>query len=137
MSLKQPTFLNNFMIGIGAGAYNYFGMGAHNDYIQILAENGIITGLLFFSFVLFNLASISKKYICTKNSDDLLFFGLQLFFILNAFTATSFLHFGFFWIYLQCCVASEKTSGEMYARFDVDPNPLLRTSITKVRREKC
>lgn len=99
-------FEEHIFIGIGAGAYNHFGQGAHNDYLQILAENGIIVSCIFFYFIIYNLYFSIKKYIYEKDESMFFYCGIQIFAFLNAMTSTSFLHFGFFLIYLQCCVAA-------------------------------
>lgn len=90
-----------FPFGMGAGAYNHFGAGAHNDYLQLLAESGLISFCLFLAFIIRNLYFTTKNYLRLYDNNVLFSFGLQVFMILNALTATSFLHFGFFFLYME------------------------------------
>ncbi len=98
-------FKKNILFGIGAGAYNFFGMGAHNDYLQMLAEDGFFCATLFFVFVIWNLFKTIKGYRILKNEKLLYLLGLQIFFILNALTGTTFLHYGFYIIYTMVCAS--------------------------------
>lgn len=97
---------SNMLLGIGAGAYNFFGMGAHNDYLQIFAENGILCTCLYFAFIIGNLVKSIKGYFMFRKETLLYFIGVQVFFIFNALTGTSFLHYGFYIIYIMVCVSS-------------------------------
>lgn len=95
---------DNFFFGVGAGAYNHFGQGVHNDYLQIIAENGIFSSLLFFAFILLNLKNAFRTFKNTYNKIIALYFlGLQIFMALNALTGTSYLHYGLFFIYIEVC----------------------------------
>ena len=94
-----------FPFGLGAGAYNHFGIGAHNDYLQLLAENSIIGFCMYFAFIIRNLIISIGNYKHTNEKQYLFFAGLQLFMILNATTGTSFLHYGFNLIYMEVSAA--------------------------------
>jgi len=96
----------HFIIGVGAGAYSHFGMSAHDDYLQIIAENGVVCSALFFAFIGINLIKSIRGFFITKDTLLLYFVGLQIFMILNSITGTFFLHYGFYMIYIEVSAAS-------------------------------
>ncbi len=104
-SIAIKRIVDYFPFGLGAGAYNHFGMGAHNDYLQLLAENSIIAFCMYFAFIIRNLIISIENYKHTNEKQYLFFAGLQLFMILNATTGTSFLHYGFNLIYMEVSAA--------------------------------
>ena len=82
------------LLGWGAGSFAFlYGIGTHNIYLQLLAENGILGFLLFSSIILLNLSNTIKKLrlYCVPNTNDsnvYLLFSLyiQLFFIIYGLT---------------------------------------------------
>ena len=96
----------HFIVGVGAGAYSHFGLNAHDDYLQIVAENGIVCSAFFFAFIGMNLIKSIKGFFITKDSLLLYFVGLQIFMMLNSISGTFFLHYGFYMIYIEVSSAS-------------------------------
>ena len=96
----------NVFLGIGAGAYNYYGIGAHNDYLQIFAENGLLCSALFFIFIGWNIKNAYQSYCLEKDVKSLYVLALQVFMALNALTGTSYLHFGFYFVFMELSAAS-------------------------------
>lgn len=82
------------LLGWGSGSFAFlYGIGTHNIYLQLLAENGILGFLLFSSIIVFNLSNTIKKLrlYCSSNTNDsnvYLLFSLyiQLFFIVYGIT---------------------------------------------------
>lgn len=97
---------DNFILGIGAGAYNHYGLGAHNDYLQIFAENGLVGGIWFVLFLLWNLRNTYRWYRNKRSEIDLYALSLLIFIFLNGLTATAFLHYGFYFVFILISGAS-------------------------------
>ena len=80
--------------GWGCGVFsNLYGTGTHNIYLQLLAENGLIGFLLFFSILVFNFANtlkaIKKSMLNNENQYGIyLIFSLyiQMFYLIYGFT---------------------------------------------------
>ncbi len=107
-------FLSNPIVGVGWRQYTIAGnedLTAHNNYLQILSEAGII-GLMLFVIALFVTWTITfkkiKSIINIKISSDnvsILIYSLyiQTFFILYGLTGSIFYYHGFILIYFFAC----------------------------------
>ena len=108
-------FKEHKLFGIGWLQYSYFnidGTGAHNCYIQLLCETGIIGFSIFIFAILFSFISSIKLFDKIRNLNDeieikllSISIGIQLFVILYCFTGNCFYDFTVIIYYLSLMIS--------------------------------
>lgn len=96
--IAWETFKKNPLLGVGWSNYiliGYKGYNAHNIYLQILSETGIVGTVLYISFFIYHLTTTIKKLKYVRKSTDgnskvslylMLSLSIQIFFLLYGFT---------------------------------------------------
>ncbi|MDV7785565.1 O-antigen ligase family protein [Enterococcus gallinarum] len=96
-------FENNPLIGTGFGSIReIFNMEAHNIYLQILAETGVI-GFIIYIFLFISMFRESIKYYNSKNINVLISLFVQCFFLFYGLTGNPLYDSGFMLCYFVFC----------------------------------
>lgn len=143
----RTLFLSNIFFGGGWGSFSYYTAtgvkNAHNVFVQLLAENGMILSVPFYIFVFGNiwqtgkaiLVIIKEKKKLSKSFMICLIYSsyIQLFFIMYCFTGNPLYDFQCMLPYILGCAIGENA----YRIYVVSNRAIARNTTWKTIRREC
>lgn len=121
--LAIDLFSKNPIVGIGwcnFYKHNIFQYHAHNTYLQVLCETGIVGFVFYISFIIltmaFSVKTIRKCVILGKRDYLQVIcpgFGMQCFYLFYSITGNTLYDYWYFWAYCICVVLSSYVGAKL------------------------